>query len=85
MVRPASTPPVVSRTDARRLATIAQLAARKQRYKLSMFVWLHRMLLMTVVVIAVFFVVSTMTFSGRLAEGRNKCIAHSRLPLTCAT
>ena len=50
-------------------ATIAQLAARKQRYKLSMFMWLHRILLMTVVVIAIFFVVSSMTFSGRLAEG----------------
>ncbi|TBU63788.1 lung seven transmembrane receptor-domain-containing protein [Dichomitus squalens] len=49
-------------------ATIAQLAARKQHYKLSMFTWLHRILLMTVVVIAIFFVVSTMTFSGRLAE-----------------
>ncbi|KAI0375165.1 hypothetical protein BV20DRAFT_985525 [Pilatotrama ljubarskyi] len=50
-------------------ATIAQLAARKQRYKLSMFQWLHRILLMTVVVIAIFFVVSSLTFSGRLAEG----------------
>ncbi|KAI0830476.1 lung seven transmembrane receptor-domain-containing protein [Trametes gibbosa] len=49
-------------------ATIAQLAARKQRYKLSMFNWLHRILLMTVVVIAIFFVVSSLTFSGRLAE-----------------
>ncbi|TBU49906.1 lung seven transmembrane receptor-domain-containing protein [Dichomitus squalens] len=49
-------------------ATIAQLASRKQHYKLSMFTWLHRILLMTVVVIAIFFVVSTMTFSGRLAE-----------------
>ncbi|KAI0639574.1 lung seven transmembrane receptor-domain-containing protein [Trametes polyzona] len=49
-------------------ATIAQLAARKQRYKLSMFTWLHRILLMTVVVIAIFFVVSSLTFSGRLAE-----------------
>ncbi|KAH9944248.1 lung seven transmembrane receptor-domain-containing protein [Epithele typhae] len=49
-------------------ATIAQLAARKQHYKLSMFVWLHRILLLTVVVIAIFFVVSSMTFSGRLAE-----------------
>ncbi|KAI0361441.1 hypothetical protein OH77DRAFT_1417699, partial [Trametes cingulata] len=49
-------------------ATIAQLAARKQRYKLSMFRWLHRILLMTVVVIAIFFVVSSLTFSGRLAE-----------------
>lgn len=34
-----------------------------------MFMWLHRILLMTVVVIAIFFVVSSMTFSGRLAEG----------------
>ncbi|KAI0778347.1 lung seven transmembrane receptor-domain-containing protein [Trametes elegans] len=49
-------------------ATIAQLAARKQRYKLSMFTWLHRILLMTVVVIGIFFVVSSLTFSGRLAE-----------------
>ncbi|KAI0652014.1 lung seven transmembrane receptor-domain-containing protein [Trametes meyenii] len=49
-------------------ATIAQLAARKQRYKLSMFQWLHRILLLTVVVIAIFFVVSSLTFSGRLAE-----------------
>ncbi|KAM5533936.1 hypothetical protein V8D89_012361 [Ganoderma adspersum] len=49
-------------------ATISQLAARKQHYKLSMFTWLHRILLMTVVVIAIFFVVSSMSFSGRLAE-----------------
>ncbi|KAI0756841.1 lung seven transmembrane receptor-domain-containing protein [Daedaleopsis nitida] len=49
-------------------ATITQLAARKQRYKLSMFIWLHRILMMTVVVIAIFFVVSSMTFSGRFAE-----------------
>jgi ABC-type transport system involved in cytochrome c biogenesis permease subunit len=50
-------------------ATIAQLRARKQRYKLSMFENLYRILLFTVVVIAVFFVVSTLSFSGRLAEG----------------
>ncbi|KAF8216010.1 lung seven transmembrane receptor-domain-containing protein [Mycena galopus ATCC 62051] len=49
-------------------ATIAQLRARKQRYKLSMFETLYRILLFTVVVIAVFFVVSTLSFSGRLAE-----------------
>ncbi|GBE77694.1 hypothetical protein SCP_0105760 [Sparassis crispa] len=49
-------------------ATIAQLAARKQRYKLSMFTWLYRILLVTVLVIAIFFVVSSLTFSGRLAE-----------------
>lgn len=51
------------------IATIAQLAARKQRYKLGMFSWLYRILMMTVFVIAVFFVVSSLTFSGRLAEG----------------
>lgn len=63
-------------TDPRTTATIAQLAARKQRYKLSMFNWLHRILLMTVVVIAIFFVVSSFTFSGRLAEGttRDLCV-----------
>ncbi|TFY70000.1 hypothetical protein EVJ58_g95 [Rhodofomes roseus] len=49
-------------------ATIAQLASRKQHYKLSMFKWLHRILLLTVLVIAIFFVVSSLTFSGRLAE-----------------
>ncbi|KAJ7225278.1 lung seven transmembrane receptor-domain-containing protein [Mycena pura] len=49
-------------------ATIAQLRARKQRYKLSMFETLYRILLFTVLVIAIFFVVSTLSFSGRLAE-----------------
>ncbi|CAL1694966.1 unnamed protein product [Somion occarium] len=49
-------------------ATIHQLAARKQRYKLRMFTWLYRILLLTVLVIAAFFVVSSMTFSGRFAE-----------------
>ncbi|KAK0233676.1 lung seven transmembrane receptor-domain-containing protein [Armillaria fumosa] len=49
-------------------ATIAQLKARKQRYKLSMFERLYRVLLLTVLVIAVFFVVSSFSFSGRLAE-----------------
>ncbi|KZT75008.1 hypothetical protein DAEQUDRAFT_17258 [Daedalea quercina L-15889] len=49
-------------------ATIVQLASRKQHYKLSMFKWLHRILLLTVLVIAIFFVVSSLTFSGRLAE-----------------
>ncbi|KAJ7103331.1 lung seven transmembrane receptor-domain-containing protein [Mycena belliarum] len=49
-------------------ATIAHLRARKQRYKLSMFENLYRILLFTVLVIAIFFVVSTMSFSGRLAE-----------------
>jgi len=49
-------------------ATISQLRARKQRYKLSMFEYLYRILLFAVVVIAIFFVVSTLSFSGRLAE-----------------
>ncbi|KAH9937302.1 protein PTM1 [Fomitopsis serialis] len=48
--------------------TIAQLASRKQHYKLYMFKTLHRILLLTVLVIAIFFVVSSLTFSGRLAE-----------------
>ncbi|KAH7880907.1 lung seven transmembrane receptor-domain-containing protein [Lentinula edodes] len=50
-------------------ATIAQLRARKQRYKLSMFEKLYRILIFTVIVIAIFFVVSSFSFSGRLAEG----------------
>ncbi|KAI0094293.1 lung seven transmembrane receptor-domain-containing protein [Irpex rosettiformis] len=49
-------------------ATITQLVARKQRYKLGMFRWLYRILMMTVLMVAIFFVVSSMTFSGRLAE-----------------
>ncbi|KAF5368567.1 hypothetical protein D9758_002282 [Tetrapyrgos nigripes] len=49
-------------------ATIAHLRARKQRYKLSMFEKLHKVLMFTVLVIAVFFVVSSFSFSGRLAE-----------------
>lgn len=56
-------------TDDAKLGTIAQLAARKQRYKLSMFRRLHRILLMTVVIIAIFFIVSSLSFSNRLAEG----------------
>ncbi|KAG6821415.1 hypothetical protein H0H93_014212 [Arthromyces matolae] len=51
-----------------RLATIAQLRARKQRYKLRMFERLYYILLGTVVIIAIFFVVSSLSFSGRLAE-----------------
>ncbi|KAI0347767.1 hypothetical protein BDW22DRAFT_17032 [Trametopsis cervina] len=49
-------------------ATITQLAARKQRYKLGMFKWLYRILMWTVVMVAIFFVVSSFTFSGRRAE-----------------
>lgn len=50
-------------------ATMAHLKARKQRYKLGMFTKLYRILLGTVVVIAIFFVVSSLSFSERLAEG----------------
>ncbi|CAA7265932.1 unnamed protein product [Cyclocybe aegerita] len=49
-------------------ATIAHLRSRKQRYKLKMFERLYYILLFTVLVIAAFFVVSSMSFSGRLAE-----------------
>ncbi|KIM70203.1 hypothetical protein SCLCIDRAFT_12757 [Scleroderma citrinum Foug A] len=49
-------------------ATMTQLAARKQRYKLKMFQRLYYILLASVVVIAVFFVVSSYSFSDRLAE-----------------
>ncbi|KAL4070596.1 protein PTM1 [Scleroderma citrinum] len=48
--------------------TMTQLAARKQRYKLKMFQRLYYILLATVVVIAIFFVVSSYSFSARLAE-----------------
>jgi hypothetical protein len=49
--------------------TLTELRARKQRYKLTMFQRLHRILLGAVVIIGVFFVVSSFSFSGRLAEG----------------
>ncbi|KAF9015617.1 lung seven transmembrane receptor-domain-containing protein [Cyathus striatus] len=49
-------------------ATIAELRSRKQRYKLKMFERLYHILLFAVVVIAAFFVVSSLSFSGRLAE-----------------
>ncbi|OCH86055.1 hypothetical protein OBBRIDRAFT_797568 [Obba rivulosa] len=49
-------------------ATVSQLAARKQHYKLRMFTWLYRILMITVLIIAIFFVVSSFTFSERLAE-----------------
>ena len=48
---------------------MTQLTIRKQRYKLTMFKRLYYILLATVVVIATFFVVSSMAFSDRLAEG----------------
>ncbi|KZT55043.1 hypothetical protein CALCODRAFT_510372 [Calocera cornea HHB12733] len=48
--------------------TIQELAARKQRYKLSMFTRLYRILLGAVVLMSIFFVVSSLSFSNRLAE-----------------
>ncbi|KAG6380865.1 lung seven transmembrane receptor-domain-containing protein [Boletus reticuloceps] len=48
--------------------TMTQLTIRKQRYKLTMFKRLYYILLATVIVIAIFFVVSSMAFSDRLAE-----------------
>ena len=56
--------------DIKPAATIAQLRARKQRYKLAMFTKLYRILLLTVVIIFIFFVISTLSFSDRLAEGK---------------
>ncbi|PFH54883.1 hypothetical protein AMATHDRAFT_78452 [Amanita thiersii Skay4041] len=49
-------------------ATVTHLKTRKQKYKLSMFEKLHRILLLVVLVIMIFFIVSSLTFSGRLAE-----------------
>ncbi|KAF9567045.1 protein PTM1 [Agrocybe pediades] len=49
-------------------ATIAYLRAKKQKYKLKMFERLYYILIFTVFVIAIFFVVSSLSFSGRLAE-----------------
>jgi len=51
------------------IATITHLRARKQHYKLRMFQKLYYILLAAVLVIAAFFVVSSFSFSGRLAEG----------------
>ncbi|KAG1864765.1 lung seven transmembrane receptor-domain-containing protein [Suillus subalutaceus] len=48
--------------------TMTQLSVRKQRYKLRMFKRLYYILLGTVAIIAVFFVISSMSFSDRLAE-----------------
>ncbi|EIW87046.1 protein PTM1 [Coniophora puteana RWD-64-598 SS2] len=48
--------------------TMTNLAARKQRYKLTMFKRLYHILLATVIIIAVFFVISTLSFSDRYAE-----------------
>jgi hypothetical protein len=51
------------------LGTMTQLTIRKQRYKLTMFKRLYYILLAAAVVIAVFFGVSSVSFSDRLAEG----------------
>ncbi|KAJ1301487.1 hypothetical protein OPQ81_008744 [Rhizoctonia solani] len=48
--------------------TMAELADRKQTYKLSMFRALYRILLIAVIIIGAFFVVSSMSFSNRLDE-----------------
>ncbi|KAG2367769.1 protein PTM1 [Suillus spraguei] len=48
--------------------TMRQLSVRKQKYKLRMFKHLYYILLGTVVIIAVFFVISSVSFSDRLAE-----------------
>jgi len=48
--------------------TMTHLKQRKQRYKLGIFTKLYRILLGAVAIIAIFFVVSTMSFSARFAE-----------------
>lgn len=48
--------------------TIAELAARRQRYKLGMFKTLYRLLLVAVIALFGFFVVSSMSFSSRYDE-----------------
>ncbi|KAL0576801.1 hypothetical protein V5O48_005171 [Marasmius crinis-equi] len=49
-------------------ATITELRARKQRYKLRMFEKLNWVLMFSVCIILIFFIVSSFSFSGRLAE-----------------
>lgn len=51
------------------VATLAQLHARKQRYKLKMFQRLYYILLGTIIAVLSFFVLSSLTFSGRMEEG----------------
>jgi hypothetical protein len=48
--------------------TMRQLSVRKQKYKLRMFKRLYYILLGAVAIIAVFFVISSVSFSDRLAE-----------------
>jgi hypothetical protein len=51
------------------LATKAELAARKQTYKLKMFQKLHYILFFAVLIVIVFFVITSMSFSSRYEEG----------------
>jgi len=48
--------------------TIAELTARKQSYKLSMFRKLHIILILAVLIVVGFFVVTSMSFSSRYEE-----------------
>jgi hypothetical protein len=59
------------------LGTMTQLSVRKQRYKLRMFKRLYYILLGTVAIIAVFFVISSVSFSDRLAEGVSSSVNQS--------
>lgn len=59
----------VQRSERIILATITYLRSRKQRYKVKMFERLYYILVMAVIIIGIFFIVSSMSFSGRLAEG----------------
>lgn len=49
--------------------TITHLAARKQRHKLQMFKRLYRILMLSVIAVAAFFVISSLSLSNRLEEG----------------
>jgi amino acid transporter len=46
------------------------LQAKKQKYKLQMFQKLWRILILAVIALAGFFVVSSMSLSNRLDEGK---------------
>ncbi|KAG8896818.1 hypothetical protein FRB99_008625 [Tulasnella sp. 403] len=48
--------------------TIAELAARKQKYKLNMFKKLYRILMLAVIILGIFFVVSSLSFTSRYDE-----------------
>ncbi|KAJ9094999.1 hypothetical protein QFC21_005792 [Naganishia friedmannii] len=50
--------------------TITHLAARKQRHKLQMFKRLYRILMISVIAVAAFFVISSLSLSNRLEEGK---------------